>query len=204
MGKKRETYFDIRAKNYLKKSDHGIWRIFRIKERDTIRRLLSARPNSSLLDLGSGAGYYSLYFKTQHQLEVFAVDSSAQMIKELKENGIPCLKTSIEEMVSSHMFDNALAAGVLEFMEKPEIFFKKIGPMIKPGGRLVLLIPEQGLSGWVYKVIHAIGGCHTNIRSSQEYEKIAEMFGFKRSANERATMISRALCFEKAIAGTET
>ncbi|MFA6238495.1 MAG: class I SAM-dependent methyltransferase [Bacteriovorax sp.] len=204
MGEKINKYFDARADHYLEKSDSGLWRIFRLKERDSIARLLNAKAQSSLLDLGSGAGYYSIYFKEHYMLDVFAIDTSAKMVNELKKRGVPCQQASVETMDLFKVFDNALAAGVLEFVDRPEVFFKLIGPMIRPGGRLVLLVPAAGLFGLGYKLLHGIGGCPANIRSSHEYENLAAMFGFKKIGTEKPTLISRALCFEKIIENSET
>jgi SAM-dependent methyltransferase len=197
LGKKINSYFDDRAANYQDKSNRGIWGYFRKKERGAIVRLLEPKAHSSLLDLGSGAGYYSLYFKEKHQVEVVAIDSSSAMIEQLKKRGISCYQLSIEDLNFLPSFDNALAAGVLEFIESPEKFFNSISSRVKPGGRLVILIPSQGFIGWAYRIIHAINGCPSFIRRSSEYEKLAALYGFKVIGFEGPTIISKAICFEK-------
>lgn len=181
----------------MAKSNHGIWKIFRHKERDSIARLLNAKAHSSLLDLGSGAGYYAIYFKEEYNLDVFCVDSSPAMIDQLNKRGIPSRQVSIEDLDQFQLFDNALAAGVLEFVKSPEKFFKSIFNIITPGGRLVILIPTHGSFGWLYRVVHALGGCKVFIRKSKEYEELASQYGFIKIRSEKPTLISRAICFEK-------
>jgi SAM-dependent methyltransferase len=190
-------YFKKRAYRYLDKSHRVPWKYFRHKEREAIARLLDAKVKTSLVDLGSGAGYYSLFFKEKYYLDVFAIDSSSAMIKELKNNGIASYLGSIENLELKRTFDNAIAAGVLEFVESPTKCFESMSRLLKLKGRLVIMVPPPNVFGWIYKKVHQFFGCFVIIRSLEEYEKIAEQYGFKKINQHNPTIISRVICFEK-------
>lgn len=197
MGNKINHYFNVRAGDYLKRSNSGIWNIFRKKERASIASSLNPQAGSSLIDLGCGAGYYAIFFKNQYKLNVFGVDSSSAMIYELKKTGIPCQEGSIETLNLHSVFDNALAAGVLEFVQQPDLFFKQTSRLLATGGKLVILIPNTHFFGWCYKISHSFFGCHTYLRTPKEYEAMANIIGFKKISEKKITPISTLLCFEK-------
>lgn len=149
----------------------------------------------SLLDLGSGAGFYSIFFKNKYRINVLGVDSSPAMVEQLKLNGIEYVLDSIENFVSSEKFDLVLAAGVMEFVDNPEKVFRNILASIAPNGRLVILVPRSGIGGRMYKIHHKLKKCPVQIRSAETYKRIASHLGFNFSKIFYPTPISCAICF---------
>ena len=54
------TYFDERAKSYLEKSRRFPWAQVRKKELSVVEKVLSPKNESTLIDLGCGAGFYTI------------------------------------------------------------------------------------------------------------------------------------------------
>ncbi len=191
------NYFDERAKNYLKKSHRFPWTFFRKKELALVEKFLSPEKESSLIDLGCGAGFYTISLKKKYNLKVLGIDSSASMIQALSEMGIEGKVSKLEDLVVDKKFDNALAAGVLEFVPNAKKALEQISMTIHLKGKLVILIPMSGPFGFVYKQFHHLQKCPTYIRDLHVYEQWAEMYGLKKISSKRATLISSVIVFEK-------
>jgi len=197
VGKKIIAYFNERAGSYLGDSNRWPWRQFRKKEVFAIETLLSPTKGSSLIDLGSGPGFYSLHFRDKFSLDCTGVDSAPEMINVLKKNGINGFNIPLEEIDTLGPYDNAIAAGVFEFIENPELSVKAISRVLSPGGKCVLLIPADGVFGECYRFHHSIQQCETFIRSVSDYKQLFCKFGFKLTDVKRVTLLSTALLFEK-------
>jgi SAM-dependent methyltransferase len=191
------NYFDKNARDYLKKSESYIWSFLRLKEKTIIEKLLSPKSDSRLLDLGSGPGFYSLYFKNKYKIDVMAVDSSPAMIEELSSHGIKSICCSVEKFEIEEKFDLILAAGVFEFIDEPEIAFNRIFECLRPHGKFVLLVPSSGFWGLVYKLYHVLQGCPVKIRKIEVYQKMALAKGLTSSKVFYPTLISRVVCFSR-------
>lgn len=191
-------YFESRARTYRKKSARGLWRIFRKVESRAVFQMLSPRKGERLLDLGSGAGYYSIPLK-RFGMKVLALDSSPGMLRELEAQGVETWLGRAEDAPEFQRFDSILAAGLLEFVEEPDAVIKKCARILEPGGKLVLLIPSAGISGIVYKASHEFQGCPVFIRKREDYIQLAEEQGFEFTASKRCTPISTVLAFRRGI-----
>lgn len=197
MGKKIIFYFENRARNYKSSGERWPWSAWRKNEKSSVDSWVAPVIGSSLIDLGCGAGFYSLHFKEKYNLKVLGVDSSPAMIVELQSSGIKGIVSSVEEYVALTLFDNALAAGVLEFIEEPGIVFANVSKMLPAGGKFVLIVPRDGLAGVIYKKFHELQGCDVFIRPVEFYKNIAETSGFKLIGIDSPTLISRTICLQK-------
>jgi SAM-dependent methyltransferase len=169
----------------------------RKKEKQSVENLLSPLCGSTLIDLGCGTGFYSLFLKEKYNLDILGIDSSPSMIENLLARGIKGKIVSIEELGHLELFDNALAAGVLEFVKQPEKVFENVHAILHSGVKLVLLIPVNGFWGFVYRIYHNAHGCPAFIRDLQYYEAMAKSYGFKKLETEKSTLISWAISFQK-------
>lgn len=193
------SYFEQRAGSYWKKSQSGIWGVVKKREMQTVENLLLPEKLSSLLDIGCGPGLYADYLSKKFQLSVTGIDSSPSMIKAAR-NNVPQadfhLKTLSEFSPDIH-FDYALAIGLFEFVADPEESFLRISTLLKENGKLVILIPETGLSGLLYEWLHKKQGCPTFVRSADFYIRLGKKCGLIFKAEKRATPLSRAISFRK-------
>jgi len=189
-------YFEARAKNYAKQSGRGLWNRFRQMEYSVVSDLLSGKAEESLVDLGCGAGYYATQLKKDFGFNVVGVDSSPSMLRHLDNSGIRTILSTIESMPAAEKFDVALIAGVLEFIARPDLVFKKCAEIVKPGGRLVLLVPDDGVLGSLYRRFHEFQDCPTYLRSREQYVAMAKLKGFTLVKNRNCTPISQAIAFQ--------
>lgn len=189
------SYFSKRATDYLQKSNKGLWRIVREKEREAIAQWVVQGSGASLLDAGAGAGYYSLYFKQNFNLEVTAVDSTAEMVEQLKKNGIRSQLAMLETLELEEKFETVVAAGVFEFISDPERALFKLCAHLKENGRLILLIPADGVIGSLYRFFHT--DIETFIRPPEFYVNLGQMNGLKVISTQKPTPMSRVIVFEK-------
>jgi SAM-dependent methyltransferase len=104
--------------------------------------------------------------------------------------------SSVAEMPECGRFDLAVAAGLLEFVDDPGAVFARCRSLVKPGGRLVILVPLAGPAGFLYRVFHERRSCPVHIRSAREYVDHAGRAGFRFRAARVCTPISRAMGFE--------
>ncbi len=186
-------YFNHRADNYLERSGRGLWDAFRKREQAAVIELLAPKPGQKILDAGCGAGFYSLLLKNTYGADVTGVDISERMIAKLEANGITGHLGNIVDFTTTTSFDRILAAGVLEFVDQPEDVFRACFKAVKPGGRMVALVPRAGLAGMAYSLAHQALGCPTQVLPTEEYKKLGEYAGFKFVDRISCTPISLAL-----------
>jgi ubiquinone/menaquinone biosynthesis C-methylase UbiE len=121
----------------------------RVMSPETIIKLLSPQPGSTVLDLGAGFGMYS--FRLGQAVgstgKVFATDVDPKVIAFLNErvrekgaaNVIP-VKVSghgVDSFYREHKFDLIFASDVIPEIRSPEKFFDELRPSLKEGtGRL--------------------------------------------------------------------
>jgi SAM-dependent methyltransferase len=188
-------YFEARAKNYVKQSGRGLWQRFRQTEYSVVAEFLEGKAEMSLADLGCGAGFYATRLKKEFGLHVVGIDSSPGMLRHLENSGIRTILSTIETMPIEEKFDLALIAGVLEFISRPDLVFKKCAEILKPGGRLVTLIPNDGVLGSLYRRFHEFQDCPTYLRSREQYQAMAKLKGFTLVDSKSCTPISQVVAF---------
>ncbi len=116
---------------------------------ESIKNKLTELPNlekkMNLMDLGSGDGYIAR-FAAKYVKMVYAVDISAEMLKELRKKafseGIKNIKTiesdGLEIPVAESFVDIACANMYLHHIEEPELAIREIYRVLKPSGIVFL------------------------------------------------------------------
>ncbi len=190
-------YFNERADAYLSRSQKGLWEIFRQREYAAVARLLALKPGHQVLDGGCGAGYYALRLRAEFGAEVTGVDISQKMIAQLSAHGILGHVGNVVDFDGAERFDRVLLAGMLEFVPDVEAVFRSAFRALKPGGRLVALLPKAGLSGWAYAKTHEWSGCPTRVLSLSSYQHRAAHVGLQFVESVASTPISLAASWVK-------
>lgn len=125
-------------------------------ENDYVEFLLS--PNESLLDLGCGSGWLSLYF-AERGMRVLGVDLSQEQINasnDLKSHsGLKNLEFECCDLVQwdpgKHrgMFSNVFVSAFLHHLPEVELemMLGKIATVLKPGGKVYMYEPLKSSSG---------------------------------------------------------
>jgi len=153
--------------------------------RKIVERMERFEEPGKLLEIGSAYGY----FLNQARLKGWDV-SGIELSQEAreaseKEFGIQPFPGSIKEFDSSHQFDSVAFFDVLEHMHDPVETLQTIHAMIKPGGLLVLAVPNS--ASWVLKFLgarwedlqRANSGEHLYFFNSATLRQILEKTGFE-------------------------
>lgn len=95
-----------------------------------------------ILDVGCGAGSHSLYLQNKKQLDITAIDISANAIKTCKHRGIQ--KTFAQDIltVENEKFDSILllmnGTGIFGTLENTPKFLQKLKSLLNPGGQILI------------------------------------------------------------------
>lgn len=184
----------------MARSRSGLWQWFRRREFSVLIKMIQPKAGIRIVDLGCGAGFYSIPLRDQYGMDVTGVDSSSGMLRELARRKIPCVQADVSELsaLPSQHFAVALAAGVLEFVEEPAAFFPQVERLLSRHGRLVILVPTGGWPGQVYEWMHRRQSCPAHSRSVEFYIERAREAGFQLTERRLCTPISTALALVKA------
>ena len=108
---------------------------------ETIDELAPAR----ILDIGCGTGA-GLTVPLAHAypgIEFLGVDSDTLSIQQAQQSSCPPnLRFSDEQPVPERQFDLVIASEVLEHVENPPAFIAGLHGYVRPGGRLVITVPN--------------------------------------------------------------
>lgn len=157
--------------------------------------------DSIILDLGCGAGYYSKYLIENYQSQIYSYDFSGEMLKQLQGEKIKTFEVNLEMITEDQVpvFEYALAMGSLEFVNNLENLLRVLRLKAKKGSYIVILVPQDGIIAFVYRLIHQIWGCPSIKRSSTDYENIFAEHSFRLLKKENVGIVSQLLVFEKVI-----
>jgi SAM-dependent methyltransferase len=111
----------------------------------TIPLLLEAAeilPGSHVLDLGSGPGHVAKMF-AQAEAVVTGVDFSPQMVKTAQSHypHIMFREANAEQLpFDNGVFDAVVSNYVVHHLARPEVVFREISRVLKPGGRFAFVV----------------------------------------------------------------
>jgi ubiquinone/menaquinone biosynthesis C-methylase UbiE len=161
-GKGVETYFDGVASKYQQASESTLWGIVRRREAARLMARLGGVSGQEVLELGSGAGYYTRLLLKEGAAHVYAVDLSARMLEQLPKERVTAILADATQVNPGKPFQLLLSAGMLEFVPEPAQALSNAARYAKPGARFAILFPKRSLLGRAYRRFHANHGM--NIR----------------------------------------
>lgn len=108
-----------------------------------ITKKLQDFPPGNLLDCGCNIGTLS---ESWHKGNVFGVDIAYSVLLKGK-RGTPCIHFLQADLRNLSMFrdgsiDNAMACEVIEHLDRPDLFFKKLYPAMRKNGRILVTSPN--------------------------------------------------------------
>jgi SAM-dependent methyltransferase len=99
-------------------------------------------PQSRVLDLGSGRGGVVEIFWREVALAV-GLDPDALSLAEHRARGMPVICGRGEHLpFTAESFDIVVCVWVLEHVERPELMFREVRRVLRPGGHFVFLTPN--------------------------------------------------------------
>ena len=171
---KIKIYFDSAANIYKNRSKKGLGKWLRQQEATIIKQSLKVELLDDVLELGSGTGYYSRYIYDLGCKSLTCVDFSSRMLKKIDIPGCIKVNANIQNYLSENYFDIILCAGVLEFLEHPEIVFNNVVQMLKPNGFIIILMPRYSFFGKIYQLYHRLHGFRIKLFKKEDLQRWLE------------------------------
>ena len=110
-----------------------------------VAEAIDAAAPARVLDIGCGTGA-GLTVPLAHaypEIEFLGVDSDTLSIRQAQQSSCPPnLRFLIEQPVPERQFDLVIASEVLEHVEDPPAFIASLRGFVRPGGRLVVTVPN--------------------------------------------------------------
>jgi SAM-dependent methyltransferase len=164
------------ARTYGQPSDDGLFALVRARENQIIRSLLRLRGDESILDAGCGTGEMARSLK-QRGHEVWAVDCTPEMIARVDGAVDRALVADLNLLDLGRRFDLILCIGALEFSPAPQALLHRMRRHLRPGGRLILLVPRTGPAGWIHRMLKRRHRLSSTLFSPRGLRRMGEAAG---------------------------
>jgi ubiquinone/menaquinone biosynthesis C-methylase UbiE len=133
-----------------------------------------------ILDAGCGNGRYSKFLLRQADPDAFitAFDISQQMLqrarRRLKNDRVSHVSADLTRLpYADSLFDAVVCGWVLEHLPDPRTGLLELARVMRPGGKLLLMVTEDTFTGWMCS---RMWHCRTHNRA--ELERICRACGF--------------------------
>jgi 2-polyprenyl-3-methyl-5-hydroxy-6-metoxy-1,4-benzoquinol methylase len=171
---------------------------------DTMRHLASWLGNDKslkILDYGCGPGSFTALLRNEFKfLNVEGLELNKQSVIIAQRNYGLTIASSLEEL-KHQLYDCVVLLEVIEHIPKPDIFFKQIASLVKPGGCVLIATPAVdnllGLFLPSYADAPYTAPCHLSLFTHKAISCMLSRFGFN---IERIQIIQSWGVIEKVIA----
>ncbi len=124
-----------------------------------IKAMVSASSGDRILEVGCGGGHVLQLFPQAH---LTGVDVSGQMLQKAKRNlkgyQVDLLKGELHRLdLHKQHFDTVIASEVLEHVVDPDAVLASMRELLKPGGRVIITLPNDHLVNTLKSVIRKTG-----------------------------------------------
>lgn len=172
------SYFDSVASNYQQASEGALWGLVRRREATCLMAQLGDVGGHEVLELGSGAGYYTRLLLRQGATHVHAVDVSECMLNELPKQGVTPILADATTFNPGRTFRVLVSAGMLEFVAQPARVLRNAASFAEPGARCAILFPKRSLLGRAYRRFHARNGMNIGLFDRAILESLVRNSGW--------------------------
>ncbi len=140
---------------------------------------LAPRHGEYILDLGCGDGALTeiICSKGAH---VIGIDTSADLLEASRARGLDAREMDALEMKFEHQFDAVFSNAVLHWILQPDRIIKRIGEVLKPGGRFVAEFGGHGNVAAIVTAMRAVArerGGDMDIAGPWYYPTVSEYRG---------------------------
>jgi ubiquinone/menaquinone biosynthesis C-methylase UbiE len=187
-----KKYYNAVAADYEKKFSSGFLGRHREGARRKLMQLLEPKKGEKILDAGCGVGFEAACLKGMG-CDVLGVDISEEMLAQARRHGIKTKVADLGKMKLGRQFDKILCVGVLEFCSNHEQILRNLRRHLKPGGRLVLLVPRRNPLGGIYRLYHRKNKINITLFSKAKIEKLLRKAGFSTLRSENTGYFNLAV-----------
>lgn len=108
------------------------------------RKLKRWKRKGRLLELGCSHGFFALGVKENSEWEVEGLEISTELCTFVKNTvGINCYRGTLEEAsLPENHFDFVVCHDLIEHINQPQIFLKKLSSILSYGGRVQIITPN--------------------------------------------------------------
>ena len=192
-----ENYFSKIASSYNKNSNSFPWNFLRRYERKKIFSIIKKKKYRTVLELGSGSGYYTkMFFKFSRK--IYAVDLSAEMLNKIKSPKVYKIVGNAEKINFKRKFDLILCFGVFEFNKNYNNILKNIYNHSNNTTEIYLMIPYENLFCTIYKKFHSLNKIKLNIMNENKLNNIVKRW-FKVKDEKKLLPFSKIYSCQKKI-----
>jgi ubiquinone/menaquinone biosynthesis C-methylase UbiE len=170
-----KKYFDEVAESYATKSGQGIWALLRRLESVAVMKAMIPIQGMTCVELGCGAGFYANLLVSYNPSLFVAIDISEKMLVALDDSRVKRVRADVENIQFNMTFDRVLCAGVIEFLSDIKSFISNIKKLLSVSGKAILLIPQKGVAGRLYKAFHRLHSIQISIYSIDELKNLLDV-----------------------------
>ncbi len=171
------AHFERVAPRYSSQRDGGFPGILRRREQAAILDLLQVRPGQRLLDAGCVDGAIPALASGLGARAV-AADLVPAMARAARKRGVAAVATDLRALAFRSGFDAVAWIGSSEFVSDFPAAAREVARCLRPGGRLVLLVPRRNWFGLLLLLFHWRRGVQIHLRSRNEVSRGLSEAGF--------------------------
>ena len=126
----------------------------------TFYRFLKADPKVKLIEIGCAPGRWLVYFHEKYNYQVSGIDNSEMGVRKTQENleyhniDGKIYKADLFKFDPPEKYDIVISLGFIEHFEEVDTIIEKHLALIKPGGKLILGIPNfRGVNFLIQKYL---------------------------------------------------
>jgi SAM-dependent methyltransferase len=173
-----DNYFNKKAKFYSQNSESFFWSQLRNSELNGFKELIKVFKKKIFLELGSGTGFYSNFLILKGAKQVYAIDRSKKMVKNISNRKIKKLTLDASNFSLNKKFSNILCMGLLEFVESQEKVLLNAKKHSNNNSKIFILVPRDNFFGYIYKIFHKLNGISIKLYSLKDIQQLLTKTGW--------------------------
>jgi len=173
------NFFNEAAKNYQFSSESWPWKMLRDKEVAAVKDQLGNVREETVLDVGSGAGFYTRMALNLGAKHVVAIDLSQAMINQLPINSVTGIVGDASTIKLDKSYSKLIMAGLLEFAPDTLAVLQNLRRHARKGAVLVVLVPQNNMWARIYQFYHLRHGIRINLFTSGDLVDLGTSVGWE-------------------------
>ena len=198
---KIKQYFSGLKSPYSSASN-PVWRFLRNREKSCFYDLIQNLNKTNCLDLGAGSCEYSSILLRKGARHSVCVDFSASLMSSANDPRIEKIIADVEEFIPNQLkppcvpplsrtkkwdkrnltnktkYDLILCLGILEFLHKPENLMIHLKSLLKPQGKIIILLPHSKIGCLGYVCWYLLKGISIHFLTLKKMNRFLTQNGF--------------------------